>query len=280
MEPQFCLCSKFVESQFGEHMASASGTDCDGAPRVLTMVPSPPPTTIDKAVPVEPVARATEPKASRNSVARLIPYARIVVALALVAGLRWGQAVWIPLVLSVLISYALEPIVAFMAAHHLPRAAAVPTLLCALLVVGGGGAYALRGEATAFVNRLPVAAHTVAQSIQNLTRGTPDRRESAGGGTGARISREHGRPRKPARTASRRYASRSRRSSGRIGCGRDRTVPSSSRARCSPCCAWCITFLPQAICTGGNSCASSPPCRARRSQWKSSPKSTGKSSGS
>jgi predicted PurR-regulated permease PerM len=162
-----------VDSQFGEHIASASGTNCDGAPRVLTMVPSPPPTTIDKAVPAEPVARTTEPKASRNSVARLIPYARIVVALALVAGLRWGQAVWIPLVLSVLISYALEPIVAFMAAHHLPRAAAVPTLLCALLVVGGGAAYALRGEATAFVSRLPVAAHTVAQSIQNLTRGTP-----------------------------------------------------------------------------------------------------------
>ena len=125
------------------------------------------------AVPVEPVVRPPERTAAGRSSDRLIPYARVVVGLAIVVGLRWGQAVWIPLVLSVLISYALEPIVAFMAAHHVPRFAAVPTLLGALLVVGVGGAYALRGEANAFVNRLPVAAHTVAQAIQAATRGAP-----------------------------------------------------------------------------------------------------------
>ena len=125
------------------------------------------------AVPVEPAGAPAERPAVRRSADRLIPYARVVVALAIVVGLRWGQAVWIPLVLSVLISYALEPIVAFMAAHHVPRMAAVPALMGALLIIGGGGAYALRGEANAFVNRLPVVAHTVAQAIQGATRGTP-----------------------------------------------------------------------------------------------------------
>ena len=43
------------------------------------------------------------------------PYVRILAALAVVGALWWGQAVWIPLVLSVLISYALEPVVAFLA---------------------------------------------------------------------------------------------------------------------------------------------------------------------
>ena len=125
-------------------------------------------------VPAEQVERAAEGPATDTPTAdSLTPYARILVALALVAALRWGQAVCIPLVLSVLISYALEPIVVFMAAHHLPRVAAVPILLGALLVVGSGGAYALRGEATAFVNRLPVAAHTVAQAIQRASRGAP-----------------------------------------------------------------------------------------------------------
>jgi predicted PurR-regulated permease PerM len=148
---------------------------------MLTMVPSPPSTSLDQAAPAERdheaaaerLARAAERKARRNPADRLVPYARIIVALAVIVGLWWGQSVWIPLVLSVLISYALEPIVAFMAAHHIPRAAAVPTLLTALLLVLGGGAYALRGEATAFLNRLPVAAHTIAQAIQNVTSGTP-----------------------------------------------------------------------------------------------------------
>ena len=104
---------------------------------------------------------------------RLIPYVRILAALAVVAALWWGQAVWIPLVLSVLISYALEPVVSFLASHHLPRAIAVPLLMIVLLAVGGGGAYVLRGEAGAFIDRLPVAAHTVAQAIEGAARRAP-----------------------------------------------------------------------------------------------------------
>ena len=117
---------------------------------------------------------------------RLIPYVRILAALAVVAALWWGQAVWIPLVLSVLISYALEPVVAFLASHRLPRAIAVPLLLTSLLAVGGAGAYQLRGEAGAFIDRLPVAAHTVAQAIQKVgLRGPGNGCQGAGCGAGA-----------------------------------------------------------------------------------------------
>jgi predicted PurR-regulated permease PerM len=79
----------------------------------------------------------------------------------------------IPIVLSVLISYALEPLVMRLESWRLPRAAAVPALLVAILVVGSAGAYELRGEAAAFLDRLPAAAHTVAEAIQGATRGTP-----------------------------------------------------------------------------------------------------------
>jgi predicted PurR-regulated permease PerM len=98
---------------------------------------------------------------------------RIIPALAVVAALWAGQAVLIPIVLSILISYALEPLVARLGRCYVPRALAVPILLTALLSAGGAGAYVLRGEAAAFVNRLPVAAHTVAQAIQGATKGTP-----------------------------------------------------------------------------------------------------------
>ena len=98
---------------------------------------------------------------------------RIIPALTVIAALWAGQAVLIPIVLSILISYALEPLVAGLGRCHVPRALAVPILLTALLSAGGAGAYILRGEAVAFVDRLPVAAHTVAQAIQGATRGTP-----------------------------------------------------------------------------------------------------------
>ena len=104
---------------------------------------------------------------------RAAPSLRIVPALAIVAALWWGQAVLIPIVLSVLISYALEPPVVRLIACHLPRAVAVPVLLTALLTIGGVGAYVLRSETADFVNRLPAAAHTVAQVIQRTMRGGP-----------------------------------------------------------------------------------------------------------
>ena len=98
---------------------------------------------------------------------------RIVPALAIVVGLWWGQAVLIPIVLSVLISYALEPAIMWLKARGLPRSIAVPVLMATILGIGGGGGYLLRGEAAAFADGLPVAAHTVAQAVRDATKGAP-----------------------------------------------------------------------------------------------------------
>ena len=99
--------------------------------------------------------------------------AKLVAALAVVAALWWGQVILIPLALSVLISYALDPVIVRLESWHVRRAAAVPLLLTVLLAIAGSGAYALRGEAVAFVDRLPTAAHVIAQAIHGATRGTP-----------------------------------------------------------------------------------------------------------
>jgi predicted PurR-regulated permease PerM len=98
---------------------------------------------------------------------------QIVPTVAAVAALWAGKAVLIPLVLSVLISYALEPLVARLETYRVSRAIGVPALLFALLAAMGSGAYALRAEAVAFVNRLPIAAHTVAQALERATRDSP-----------------------------------------------------------------------------------------------------------
>src|SRR5439155_350745 len=99
--------------------------------------------------------------------------ARIIAVLAIVATLWWAQVILIPLALSALVSYALDPLIRRLESWHAPRAAAVPMVLAVLLSIAGAGAYGLRGEAVAFVDRLPTAAHVVAQAIRGATRGTP-----------------------------------------------------------------------------------------------------------
>jgi predicted PurR-regulated permease PerM len=60
-----------------------------------------------------------------------------------IGALWWGQVVLIPLVLSVLISYALEPFVSRLVAVRIPRPLAVLVLLSTLLSVVGFGIFSL-----------------------------------------------------------------------------------------------------------------------------------------
>lgn len=86
--------------------------------------------------------------------------------LAVIAVLWWAQPVLIPLVFSLLISYALEPIVARLESWRMPRVLAVPVVLTVVIATMSLGIYGLRGEAVAFINRLPDAVHTIARTIR------------------------------------------------------------------------------------------------------------------
>ena len=122
----------------------------------------------------DPPPRADETiDSSLSSDERLRARVGVLVGLAVVVALWWGRVVWIPLVLSVLISYALEPVVAFLGRHRVRRSLGVPLLLVALLMTFGSGAYLLRGQAGAFIDALPNTAHTVAEAIRDLTRRGP-----------------------------------------------------------------------------------------------------------
>jgi predicted PurR-regulated permease PerM len=98
----------------------------------------------------------------------------VLAVLALIAMLQYAQAMIIPIVLALLISYALEPVVARLALAHVPRplGAAIVVLLvvgvtCSLL-------YSLRTEANQIIEQLPQAARHVRQTLEN------DRPKSAG----------------------------------------------------------------------------------------------------
>ena len=72
--------------------------------------------------------------------------------------LHWAREVFIPIVLSILISYALEPVVAWMTRIRLPRAAAAAVVVTLVTGLLGYGVYSLSDDGAAIVAKLPAAA--------------------------------------------------------------------------------------------------------------------------
>jgi predicted PurR-regulated permease PerM len=97
----------------------------------------------------------------------------ILAILALVLFLQLAQAMIIPIVLAVLISYALEPVVAWLERLHLRRAIAAALLLTVVLGVSGWLLYGLRLQAAAIVEQLPQAAKRVRQALEANRPTTP-----------------------------------------------------------------------------------------------------------
>ena len=79
----------------------------------------------------------------------------VLAAIAVVLLLQYAQAMIIPIVLGVLVSYALDPIVTAMARWHIPRPVGAAILMLVLVGAGGWLLYGLRTEATAIVEQLP-----------------------------------------------------------------------------------------------------------------------------
>jgi predicted PurR-regulated permease PerM len=105
------------------------------------------------------LARDAEPETTAPIDVKLRSVALVVIAsAAATALLYWAREVFIPIVLSVLISYALEPIVMLFMRLRLPRviaAALVMTVFTGGVLYGG---YALSDDATAMVAAVPEAA--------------------------------------------------------------------------------------------------------------------------
>ncbi|MDO9468450.1 MAG: AI-2E family transporter [Thiobacillus sp.] len=96
----------------------------------------------------------------------------VLTVLAVIFVLDWAQTVFIPLVLGLVVSYALSPLVKQLQNWHIPRAIGAALLL--LGMVGGVGAlaYSLQDEATGMIETLPDAAQKLRQAVRKEW-GTP-----------------------------------------------------------------------------------------------------------
>ena len=96
----------------------------------------------------------------------------VLAILASVFVLHWAKAVFIPVMLSVLFSYALSPVVNWLEAKHVPRWLSAAVLLLAILSAMGGTAYGLRAEAAQLIEALPTAAQKLGQAIRTRDKKT------------------------------------------------------------------------------------------------------------
>jgi predicted PurR-regulated permease PerM len=90
----------------------------------------------------------------------------VLASLAGIAALQYAQAMLIPVVLGILIAYALERPVSALARVKVPRA--IGSAFVILVVVGavGGGVWALTGEAMDIVSQVPRAAARIRQRVE------------------------------------------------------------------------------------------------------------------
>lgn len=111
-------------------------------------------------------AEHDEEPASDGSIATADAALVVLAASAAMAILYWAQEVFIPIVLSILISYALEPVVRALIRIHVPRlvASALVILLLAGSIAYGG--YAMSDDAAAIVADLPRAAVKLRETLR------------------------------------------------------------------------------------------------------------------
>lgn len=90
----------------------------------------------------------------------------IIATVALLYLLRSASQLLIPIVLAVLVSYALEPVVAWLARRRVPRLAGTSLVLLLLLGGLGFGAYSLKDNVRSAVDALPQLAQKTREMIQ------------------------------------------------------------------------------------------------------------------
>ncbi|WP_317201958.1 AI-2E family transporter [Janthinobacterium sp.] len=123
---------------------------------------------------------AVEPAASPFTTVNVRSVALVVIAtLGSLYVLHWAGEVFVPLLMGLMLSYALTPVVNRMVRWHLPRALAAAVVLVSIVSAVGSVLYHLRDDAVAMIESMPEAA-------QKLRRGLEGQRSQ---GTAAAIGK-------------------------------------------------------------------------------------------
>jgi predicted PurR-regulated permease PerM len=144
----------------------------DGEPEHNHVLPSKQPSTVVVA-PAGTDDPAAEPLPAAKPIINVRSLAlTVVAALATTLVLQYAQSVLVPIVLGVLISYALAPFVGALQRLRIPRAFAAG-LAVSLLVGGIGlGIYTLSDQALAIVSDVPAAAQRIRERVRMHRRST------------------------------------------------------------------------------------------------------------
>ena len=90
----------------------------------------------------------------------------VLATLASLFALQWASAVFIPVMVGVLFSYALAPVVNWMQRYRVPRALSAAVLILGIIAGVATTAYSLSDEANRLVQLLPEAARKLHQTVR------------------------------------------------------------------------------------------------------------------
>jgi predicted PurR-regulated permease PerM len=95
----------------------------------------------------------------------------ILASLLGVAMLRWASAFFIPLMVGVLLSYALSPVVDSLERVRVPRSLSAAVLILGLLGAAGGSVYSFSDDVNSLVDSLPAAATKLREMVRSKAGG-------------------------------------------------------------------------------------------------------------
>lgn len=151
-------------------------TDTGPQPLAASLAPSASPVSTvahtDDAAELSPNATSVMTPVGEHPPMQAVPVnirSLSLLVLAVFAGLfvlHWAKAVFIPLMLGLIFSYALSPIVNWLENRRIPRSVGAGVLLLSIFFSIGTAGYALSDEAVKLVNSLPAAAQKFRQAIK------------------------------------------------------------------------------------------------------------------
>ena len=96
----------------------------------------------------------------------------VLAVIATVFAMAWTKAIVVPLLMGLMVSYALTPVVNRLARWHVPRVVGAGLVMGAIVFAFAWGGWSLRDEAVSFVDSLPSLSHNLRQKLK-FPRSTP-----------------------------------------------------------------------------------------------------------